>query len=84
MASRLGLLHRAWTNPPAGTNSFAVVMEEIETGSKLHCGIYNISLLYRGLYESCDADDWIACVLGHETGHVTGRHAAERPPRRRE
>ena len=33
---------------------------------------------YRGLYEICDADDWIACVLGHETGHVTGRHAAER------
>jgi len=33
---------------------------------------------YRGLYEICDADDWIGCVLGHETGHVTGRHAAER------
>lgn len=33
---------------------------------------------YRGLYEICDKDDWIACVLGHETGHVTGRHAAER------
>lgn len=33
---------------------------------------------YRGLYEICEADDWIACVLGHETGHVTGRHAAER------
>src|SRR5262249_46364944 len=27
---------------------------------------------YRGLYEICDVDDWIACVLGHETGHVTG------------
>lgn len=34
---------------------------------------------YRGLYEMCGThDDWIACVLGHETGHVTGRHAAER------
>lgn len=34
---------------------------------------------YRGLYEMCgNHDDWIACVLGHETGHVTGRHAAER------
>jgi predicted Zn-dependent protease len=33
---------------------------------------------YRGLYEMCDPDDWIGCVLGHETGHVTGRHAAER------
>src|SRR5262249_33629843 len=33
---------------------------------------------YRGLYEICEKDDWIACVLGHETGHVTGRHAAER------
>ncbi len=33
---------------------------------------------YRGLYEICDLDDWMACVLGHETGHVSGRHAAER------
>ena len=33
---------------------------------------------YRGLYEMCEVDDWMACVLGHETGHVTGRHAAER------
>jgi predicted Zn-dependent protease len=33
---------------------------------------------YRGLYEICDFDDWIATVLGHEVGHVTGRHAAER------
>lgn len=33
---------------------------------------------YRGLYEICDVDDYIATVLGHETGHVTGRHAAER------
>jgi predicted Zn-dependent protease len=33
---------------------------------------------YRGLYELCQRDDWMAAVLGHETGHVTGRHAAER------
>lgn len=33
---------------------------------------------YRGLYEISDVDDYIATVLGHETGHVTGRHAAER------
>jgi len=33
---------------------------------------------YRGLYEICDVDDYMATVLGHETGHVTGRHAAER------
>lgn len=33
---------------------------------------------YRGLYEISDRDDYIATVLGHETGHVTGRHAAER------
>ena len=33
---------------------------------------------YRGLYEICQRDDWMAVVLGHETGHVTGRHAAER------
>ena len=33
---------------------------------------------YRGLYEFCQSDDEIACILGHETGHVLGRHAAER------
>ncbi len=33
---------------------------------------------YRGLYEISDRDDYIATVLGHEVGHVTGRHAAER------
>jgi predicted Zn-dependent protease len=33
---------------------------------------------YKGLYDICDKDDWMATVLGHETGHVTGRHAAER------
>lgn len=33
---------------------------------------------YRGLYEICDRDDYMATVLGHEVGHVTGRHAAER------
>lgn len=33
---------------------------------------------YRGLYEICDDDAYIATVLGHEVGHVTGRHAAER------
>lgn len=33
---------------------------------------------YRGLSEMCTRDDWVAIVLGHETGHVTGRHAAER------
>lgn len=33
---------------------------------------------YRGLYEISDRDDYMATVLGHEVGHVTGRHAAER------
>lgn len=33
---------------------------------------------YRGLMEICDRDDHIATVLGHEVGHVSGRHAAER------
>lgn len=33
---------------------------------------------YRGLYEISTRDDYIATVLGHEVGHVTGRHAAER------
>ena len=33
---------------------------------------------YRGLMEISSRDDYIATVLGHEVGHVTGRHAAER------
>jgi predicted Zn-dependent protease len=33
---------------------------------------------YRGLMEMSPRDDWVATVLGHEVGHVTGRHAAER------
>jgi predicted Zn-dependent protease len=33
---------------------------------------------YRGLIEICERDDDISIVLGHEVGHVTGRHAAER------
>ncbi|MCG8442550.1 MAG: M48 family metallopeptidase [Caulobacterales bacterium] len=33
---------------------------------------------YRGIMELADNDDQIATVLGHEVGHVTGRHAAER------
>jgi len=33
---------------------------------------------YRGLYEISERDDYMATVLGHEVGHVTGRHAAER------
>lgn len=33
---------------------------------------------YRGLMEIADKDDHVATVLGHEVGHVTGRHAAER------
>jgi predicted Zn-dependent protease len=33
---------------------------------------------YRGLYELSSDEDHMATVLGHEVGHVTGRHAAER------
>jgi len=33
---------------------------------------------YRGLYELTSDEDHMATVLGHEVGHVTGRHAAER------
>jgi predicted Zn-dependent protease len=33
---------------------------------------------YRGLMEIAERDDHIATVVGHEVGHVTGRHAAER------
>lgn len=34
--------------------------------------------VYRGLLELSDNDDQLAAVLGHEVGHVTARHAAER------
>lgn len=34
--------------------------------------------VYRGLLDLVQNDDQLACVLGHETGHVSGRHAAER------
>lgn len=33
---------------------------------------------YKGLLDLTENDDQIATVLGHEVGHVTGRHAAER------
>jgi predicted Zn-dependent protease len=33
---------------------------------------------YKGLMELAENDGQIATVLGHEVGHVTGRHAAER------
>jgi predicted Zn-dependent protease len=33
---------------------------------------------YKGLMDIADRDDHIATVMGHEVGHVTGRHAAER------
>jgi predicted Zn-dependent protease len=33
---------------------------------------------YRGIMDFSDNDDQIAAVMGHETGHVVGRHAAAR------
>ncbi|MEZ5945312.1 MAG: M48 family metallopeptidase [Hyphomonas sp.] len=34
--------------------------------------------VYRGITELTENDDQLSSVLGHETGHVVGRHAAER------
>lgn len=34
--------------------------------------------VYRGLLDKVENDDQLAAVLGHETGHVTARHGAER------
>jgi predicted Zn-dependent protease len=34
--------------------------------------------VYRGLLDLVQNDAQLACVLGHETGHVSGRHASER------
>ena len=33
---------------------------------------------YRGIMDFADNDDQIAAIMGHEVGHVAGRHAAER------
>ncbi len=33
---------------------------------------------YAGILDIMENDDWIAAVMGHEVGHVVGRHAAER------
>jgi predicted Zn-dependent protease len=33
---------------------------------------------YKGLMDFTDNDDQVAAVLGHEVGHVTARHAAQR------
>lgn len=33
---------------------------------------------YRGMMDFADNDDQLAAVMGHETGHVTARHAAAR------
>lgn len=33
---------------------------------------------YKGMMDFADNDDQIAGIMGHEVGHVTGRHAAER------
>ncbi len=34
--------------------------------------------VYRGLVEKVQNDDQLACVLGHELGHITARHAIKR------
>lgn len=34
--------------------------------------------VYKGILDVASTDDQLAAVLGHETGHVSGRHAAER------
>lgn len=34
--------------------------------------------VFRGITELTENDDQLSSVLGHEVGHVTGRHAAER------
>lgn len=33
---------------------------------------------YRGMMDFVDNDDQLAAIMGHEVGHVSGRHAAER------
>ena len=33
---------------------------------------------YKGMMDFTDNDDQLAAIMGHEVGHVTGKHAAER------
>lgn len=33
---------------------------------------------YKGMMDFAESDDQIAAIMGHEVGHVTGKHAAER------
>jgi len=33
---------------------------------------------YKGMMDFAETDDQIAAIMGHEVGHVTGKHAAER------
>lgn len=33
---------------------------------------------YKGMMDFTDNDDQVAAIMGHEVGHVTGKHAAER------
>lgn len=33
---------------------------------------------YKGMMDFADSDDQIAAIMGHEVGHVTGKHAQER------
>ena len=33
---------------------------------------------YKGMMDFADNDDQVAAIMGHEVGHVTGKHAAER------
>jgi predicted Zn-dependent protease len=33
---------------------------------------------YKGMMDFAGSDDQIAAIMGHEVGHVTGKHAAER------
>ena len=35
--------------------------------------------VFRGITELAENDDQLASVMGHELGHVAGRHASERP-----
>lgn len=34
--------------------------------------------VYRGLLERIDSDDQLACILGHEIGHIVAKHAVKK------
>lgn len=72
---RVNLLGRAlarYSDRPELTWRFGVLDSDTVNAFSAPDGYVFIT---RGLYELCPDDDRLAAVLGHEIGHITGKHA---------